>query len=65
MRERHEEFKALQQQIEDNFHSKELYEKEERTRGLLIEQVNILKNHFKLEVQSREVADEEIEEALN
>ena len=65
MRERLEEFAGLTGSIEECFQSDELIKKEESTRKLLLQQINVLKNHFKVEVNSREVADKEIGEALD
>lgn len=42
-----------------------VYQKEEATRKLLIGQVNFLKERIKMEIESRKIADEDIQNALD
>lgn len=63
--ERHKEFEQLKDQIAFTLESNDLYEREEATRRQLLEQVNLLKAQCKQEVESRTVADGEIESALS
>lgn len=63
--ERKSEYEHLNEQIANTLNSNELYEREEATRRMLLEQVNLLKAQCKTEVESRTVADNEIESALS
>jgi hypothetical protein len=42
-----------------------VYQKEEATRKLLLNQVNFLKQRIKMEIDSRKMADEDIQNALD
>lgn len=58
------EFKAIKQQIVTALRENDVYERDEGVRKILIDQVNTIKDQLKLEMQSRQQADKEIQEAL-
>eukprot|EP00347_Sterkiella_histriomuscorum_P010827 403374775 len=59
------EYTELQQMIENGINDKNVYENQEKTRKILFQEINSLKNRCKLEVDSRKQADEDIQNALD
>ena len=59
------EFSKLKHLIVETIRNNDIYEREESVRKILIKQINQLKDQLKLEMQNRQMADREIQEALN
>lgn len=59
------EVSTLNSLIEKTVNDENVYQKEEATRKLLLSQVNFLKERIKMEICSRQIADEDIQKALD